>query len=68
LICANSKRSIDYATKYASEHGLEMNYVLEDYLSWETTHQADPVTLIFCDLWPVIPTSPIRPSWLWWHG
>jgi SAM-dependent methyltransferase len=50
-----SQRSIDHATKYASEHGLEVNYVLEDYLRWETTDQADLITLIYCDLCPLSP-------------
>ena len=50
-----SKRSIEHATRSASEHGLEVNYVLEDYLRWETTDQADLITLIFCDLCPLSP-------------
>jgi SAM-dependent methyltransferase len=50
-----SKRSIQYATEYASEHGLEVTYVLEDYLSWETTRRADLITLIFCDLCALSP-------------
>ena len=50
-----SKRSIDHATTYASEHGLEVSYVLADYLNWETNQQADLITLIFCDLCPLSP-------------
>ena len=50
-----SKRSIAHATEYDSEHGLEVSYVLEDYLRWETTQQADLITLIFCDLCPLSP-------------
>ena len=50
-----SKRSIDYAMAYASEHDLEVRYILEDYLSWEATHQANLITLIFCDLCPLSP-------------
>jgi SAM-dependent methyltransferase len=50
-----SKRSIDHATAYASEQGLEASYVLEDYLDWETTDQADLITLVFCDLCPLSP-------------
>ncbi|MCL4203275.1 MAG: methyltransferase domain-containing protein [Pirellulaceae bacterium] len=50
-----SKRSIDHATAYASDHSLEVSYVLADYLSWETTDRADLITLIFCDLCPLSP-------------
>lgn len=50
-----SKRSIDHATAYASKQGLEVSYVLEDYLHWETTHRADLITLIYCDLCPLSP-------------
>jgi SAM-dependent methyltransferase len=50
-----SQRSIDHATEYATGHGLEVKYVLEDYLRWETTDQADLITLIFCDLCPLSP-------------
>ena len=50
-----SKRSIDYATEYASKHDLDVSYVLEDYLGWQTTCQADLITLIFCDLCPLSP-------------
>ncbi len=48
-----SKRSIQYASEYASKNGLEVNYVLDDYLSWETARKADLITLIFCDLCPL---------------
>ena len=50
-----SKRSIQYASEYALKHGLEVAYVLDDYLNWETTRQADLITLIFCDLCPLSP-------------
>jgi SAM-dependent methyltransferase len=50
-----SQRSIQYASDYALKHGLEVDYVLDDYLSWETTRQADLITLIFCDLCPLSP-------------
>jgi SAM-dependent methyltransferase len=50
-----SKRSIDYATEYAAEHGFDVSYVRDDYLHWETTRQADLITLIFCDLCALSP-------------
>jgi len=50
-----SQRSIRYASEYASKHGLEVTYVLDDYLTWETTRRADLITLIFCDLCPLSP-------------
>lgn len=50
-----SKRSIQYASEYATKHGLEATYILDDYLRWETNRQADLITLIFCDLCALSP-------------
>jgi SAM-dependent methyltransferase len=50
-----SQRSIQYASEHASKNGLDVTYVLGDYLNWETTRQADLIALIFCDLCPLSP-------------
>jgi SAM-dependent methyltransferase len=50
-----SERSIQYASEYAAKHGLEATYVLDDYLRWTTSHRADLITLIFCDLCALSP-------------
>ncbi len=50
-----SPRSIQYANQYAAKHGLDVTYVLDDYLRWETADKADLITLIYCDLCPLSP-------------
>jgi SAM-dependent methyltransferase len=51
-----SERSIQYASEYAIRHCLEVTYVLDDHLYWETDHRADLISLIFCDLSVLSPT------------
>lgn len=44
-----SKRSIDYANRVAKEKGLDINYVNENYLLYDTEKQYDLITMIMCD-------------------
>ena len=44
-----SENSITYAKKVAAEKGLKTNYVLANYLDFETTSRFDLITMIFCD-------------------
>ena len=50
-----SQRAIQYASEYAAMHGLDMTYILDDYLRWEAARKADLITLIYCDLCPLSP-------------
>lgn len=50
-----SRRSIEYATQYAQQHGLDIRYRYQDYLTIEDENQYDAAFLIygdFCPLWP----------------
>ena len=44
-----SKNSISYAQKVAEEKGLDINYVVTNYLDFETTDRFDLITMIMCD-------------------
>jgi SAM-dependent methyltransferase len=44
-----SKTSLDYAKRTAKEKGLDVNYVLDNYLDFETTSHFDLITMIMCD-------------------
>jgi SAM-dependent methyltransferase len=44
-----SRNSIEYAKKIADQHGVRINYVLENYLNFETTEKFDLITMIMCD-------------------
>lgn len=50
-----SERSIRYAKETASKKNLDIDYVLQNYLSFETDKKFDLITLIFCDLCPLSP-------------
>jgi SAM-dependent methyltransferase len=50
-----SENSINYAKKVAAEKDLEINYVLENYLDFETTSKFDLITMIFCDFCALSP-------------
>ena len=50
-----SERSIAYAREAAAEKGLEVEYVCQDYLTFESDKRFDLITLIFCDLCPLSP-------------
>ena len=44
-----SERSIRYAKNTAKEKGLNIDYVLQDYLEFETDKRFDLITMIWCD-------------------
>jgi len=44
-----SERSIRYARNIADQKGLDVNYVQQNYLEFETEERFDLITLIFCD-------------------
>jgi len=44
-----SENSLKYAEQVATENGLKVNYVLTDYLDFETTSRYDLIIMIMCD-------------------
>jgi len=44
-----SKNSIDYAKQVAVQKDLKINYVLANYLDYQTTNRFDLLTMIMCD-------------------
>ena len=50
-----SENSINYAKKVSVENGLKINYVLANYLDFETTSIYDLITMIFCDFCALSP-------------
>ena len=44
-----SENSLNYAKQAATEKGLDVNYVLSNYLNYETTSRFDLITMIMCD-------------------
>jgi SAM-dependent methyltransferase len=50
-----SRRSIDYATRYAREHGLDIAYRYQDYLALEDEAQYEAALLIYGDFCPLPP-------------
>ncbi len=44
-----SERSIRYAREISDQQGLDINYVQENYLKFETEDRFDLITMIFCD-------------------
>jgi len=44
-----SENSLKYAKQVAAEKGLNVNYVLANYLDFETTDSFDLITMIMCD-------------------
>jgi SAM-dependent methyltransferase len=50
-----SKNSIDYAKSEADKHGVQINYVLENYLNYEPSEKFDLITLIMCDFCALSP-------------
>lgn len=52
-----SKNSIDYAKQKAAANGLNINYVLANYLDFETTSKFDLITMIFCDYCALSPAQ-----------
>jgi cyclopropane fatty-acyl-phospholipid synthase-like methyltransferase len=52
-----SANSIEYARRTAAEADLDIDYVLSDYLAYETDGKFDLITLIFDDLCPLSPAQ-----------
>ena len=52
-----SNRSIQYAKKVALKEGLSINYINEDYLTFETTEQFDLILMIMCDFCALSPAQ-----------
>ncbi|MEN9406352.1 MAG: hypothetical protein RLZ12_636 [Bacillota bacterium] len=44
-----SKNSIAYAAKQAKKNNLQIAYILQDYLTFNTTKKFDLITMIYCD-------------------
>jgi len=44
-----SENSLNYAKLVAAEKSLDVNYVLKNYLDFETTNRFDLITMIMCD-------------------
>jgi len=44
-----SENSLKYAKQIAAEKGLETNYILKNYLEFETADRFDLITMIMCD-------------------
>ncbi|MFC1886755.1 methyltransferase domain-containing protein [Thermodesulfobacteriota bacterium] len=52
-----SERSIRYARNIANQKGLDINYVRQNYLEFETEERFDLITLIFCDFCALSPSQ-----------
>ena len=52
-----SRRSIAYATQYAGEHGLDIAYCYQDYLTLDDEGQYDAALLIYGDYCPLAPAQ-----------
>jgi SAM-dependent methyltransferase len=52
-----SENSINYAKKSAAGKGLKFNYVLANYLEFETTSRFDLIIMIFCDFCALSPAQ-----------
>ena len=52
-----SQRSIDYAVQVASDERLNINYIKQNYLEFETEERFDLVLMIMCDFCALSPTQ-----------
>ena len=52
-----SKRSIEYAQEVAARQGLNIHYVNQDYLEFETTDSFDLILMIMCDFCALSPSQ-----------
>ncbi len=50
-----SENSLNYAKQIAAQKGLEINYVLTDYLNFDTADSFDLITMIMCDFCALSP-------------
>jgi SAM-dependent methyltransferase len=52
-----SERSIRYAREVAEQKGLDINYIHQNYLEFETKERFDLITMIFCDFCALSPSQ-----------
>ena len=52
-----SKSSIEYARKTAQKRSLEIDYVLQNYLTYDTDKRFDLITMIMCDYCALSPNQ-----------
>jgi SAM-dependent methyltransferase len=52
-----SERSIRYATEMAARKGLNIDYVCQDYLAFDTDKRFDLITMIMCDFCALSPAQ-----------
>lgn len=52
-----SKRSIEYAQGVAAKKSLEIEYIQQNYLEFETQKKFDLITMIFCDFCALSPVQ-----------
>jgi 2-polyprenyl-3-methyl-5-hydroxy-6-metoxy-1,4-benzoquinol methylase len=52
-----SERSIRYATETAAQKGLDINYVRQNYLEFETDKRFDLIVMIMCDFCALSPAQ-----------
>jgi len=52
-----SERSIEYARETAERENLRIDYVCQDYLTFETNKRFDLITMIWCDFCALSPTQ-----------
>ena len=52
-----SPRSIDYAKKTAAEHDLDITYINQNYLEFDTDARFDLIIMIFCDFCALSPAQ-----------
>lgn len=52
-----SANSINHAKKVASEKGLNINYMISDYLEFETNEKFDLIVMIMCDFCALSPAQ-----------
>ncbi|MFC1994130.1 class I SAM-dependent methyltransferase [Chloroflexota bacterium] len=52
-----SERSIRYAKEMATQRRLDINYVVQNYLEFETVKKFDLITMIFCDFCVLSPAQ-----------
>ena len=52
-----SKRSIEYAKQIANKEGLQINYINQNYLEYETDERFDLIIMIMCDFCALSPAQ-----------
>jgi 2-polyprenyl-3-methyl-5-hydroxy-6-metoxy-1,4-benzoquinol methylase len=52
-----SSRSIAYARQAATRDGLQVTYVNEDYVAWESSRRFNLITMIYCDYCALAPVQ-----------